>query len=114
MYAAGQGLPRDEAEAAVWFRKSAEQGDAGAQHHLGASCRRACVTSRPAEAQESKVEAYKWFQLAANQGYLGSAAACETLSMVMTREQLDEGHHRVTTFVPAKAGAPGTQSSTGD
>ena len=105
MYAAGHGVPRDEAEAALWFRKSAEQGDAGAQHYLGASCRRACFTARPEEECESKVEAYKWFHLAADQGYKDSAAACETLSLSMSREELDRGKQRVRAFVATQAAA---------
>ncbi len=34
MYAAGQGVPQDDAEAARWYRKAAEQGDASAQYNL--------------------------------------------------------------------------------
>jgi uncharacterized protein len=35
MYARGQGVPRDYAEAARWYRKAAEQGQADAQLNLG-------------------------------------------------------------------------------
>ena len=34
-YATGQGVPQDRAEAARWYRKAAEQGDADAQFNLG-------------------------------------------------------------------------------
>ncbi len=105
MYAAGQGVARDEATAVAWFRKSAEQGDAGAQHHLGASCRRACFTGRREDVCESKVEAYKWFHLAADQGYKGSEAAYEILSLSMSREELTEGDRRVGAFVASKTAA---------
>ena len=35
MYHEGQGVPQDHAQAAVWYRKAAEQGDARAQLFLG-------------------------------------------------------------------------------
>jgi len=35
MYAKGEGVPRDDAEAVTWFRRAAEQGDARAQVKLG-------------------------------------------------------------------------------
>ena len=35
MYARGQGVAKDEVEAAKWFRKAAVQGDAYAQYALG-------------------------------------------------------------------------------
>jgi TPR repeat protein len=36
MYSQGQGVPQDETEAAKWFRKAADQGNATAQWYLGA------------------------------------------------------------------------------
>jgi TPR repeat protein len=35
MYAEGQGVPQDHAEAARWYRKAADQGNALAQFGLG-------------------------------------------------------------------------------
>ena len=35
MYANGEGVPEDHAEAVRWFRLAAEQGDAEAQYNLG-------------------------------------------------------------------------------
>jgi uncharacterized protein len=35
LYFAGQGVPQDYAQAAFWYRKAAEQGDAVAQFSLG-------------------------------------------------------------------------------
>jgi uncharacterized protein len=35
MYAEGQGVPEDDAEAVKWYRKAAEQGLAEAQFNLG-------------------------------------------------------------------------------
>ena len=35
MYANGEGVPKDDAQAVQWYRKAAEQGDAKAQYNLG-------------------------------------------------------------------------------
>jgi uncharacterized protein len=35
MYANGQGVPQDYAEAVSWFRKAADQGVAAGQYNLG-------------------------------------------------------------------------------
>ena len=35
-YFNGEGIPQDDAQAMLWFRKAAEQGDADAQFNLGA------------------------------------------------------------------------------
>ena len=35
MYAIGQDVPQDDAQAVQWYRKAAEQGDAEAQYNLG-------------------------------------------------------------------------------
>ena len=35
MFAKGQGVPQDYAEALKWFRKAADQGEATAQYDLG-------------------------------------------------------------------------------
>ena len=72
MHEAGQGVPRDDREAVVWFGKAARQGDAGAQFHLGQSHYRASQSGLPQDAAESRIEAYKWYHLAAAQGYKGS------------------------------------------
>ena len=36
MYANGQGIPKDEAKAASWYRKAADQGEANAQARIAA------------------------------------------------------------------------------
>ena len=35
LYANGDGVPKDAAESAQWYRRAAEQGYAGAQYNLG-------------------------------------------------------------------------------
>lgn len=101
MYAHGQGVARDEVQSANWFDKAAQQGDAGAQYNLGKSCHRASL--RPTEsALEYRIEAYKWYQLAAAQGYQGSHAASASVLLHMTREDVAAGDARVARFTPTK------------
>jgi hypothetical protein len=62
MYYRGQGLPRDYAEAAKWFRLAADQGDVDAQFHLGV------MYSEGQGMPQDYPEGAKWFRLAADQG----------------------------------------------
>ncbi len=103
MYGVGQGVARDEAKAIGWMRKAADLGDAGAQYHLGTKLHRASLDGLPEAAPESRIQAYKWLQLAAAQGYRGSAAACAFVALSMTREDVADGGRRVAAFVPIPA-----------
>jgi uncharacterized protein len=71
MYAAGQGVPQDDAEALKWFRKAADQGDATAQALLGAMYYKGYGVVVP----QDYSEALKWSRTAADQGN----AAAQTL-----------------------------------
>ena len=102
MYAQGQGVAQDDTQAVLWIRRAAEQGDAGAQHNLGTRSYGASIRGLPADALESKIEAYKWFQLAAAQGYKGSDTACERVTLTMTLEEAAEGNDRAAAFAAAK------------
>jgi len=98
MYSQGQGVPLDDAQALVWIRKAADRGDAGAQHNLGTRCYRASISGPRENAPESRIEASKWFQLAAAQGYLGSDAACERVTLSLSRDEVAEAGRRTTRF----------------
>ena len=103
MYAQGQGVVRNEETAFEWFERAAQQGDAGAQFNLGMRHHRASgVEGLPAVMLESKVEAYKWFFLAAAQGYRGSGSACERVTLSMSHEELADGNRRAAAFVVLK------------
>jgi TPR repeat protein len=104
MYAKGQGVPKDDAKARLWFQKAAVQGDPGAQFNLGLIEHRAIGAGlqRDVDATESKIEAYKWYQLAAAQGYHGSAAACESINLGLTEAQVADGNRRAADFVAVK------------
>ncbi|EEF57589.1 tetratricopeptide repeat protein [Pedosphaera parvula] len=101
MYAHGQGVARDEVKATVWFEKAAMLGDAGAQHQLGMNHQRASKAGM--DNHETWIEAYKWYQLAAAQGYKGSHQACESMALKMTREDVADGHNRVKCFLAKNA-----------
>lgn len=111
MFARGQGLPKDDTAAVMWIRRSAEAGDAGAQFNLGSRYQRCSMDRGRMDCTESCVEAYKWFQLAAAQGYNGSAAACERVSLTMSREEVADGNARVAAFVVKNFSSP-LESST--
>jgi hypothetical protein len=106
MYAAGQGVPRDEAISMGWMQKAADLGDAGAQHHIGLKHHRASLDGLPDAAPESRIQAYKWLQLAAAQGYRGSEAAWAFVALTMTRADVADGGRRIAAFVPARANQP--------
>jgi hypothetical protein len=98
MYARGQGVTVDAAQSVLWFGRAAQQGDAGAQYHLGVRCQRASFEQSPADAAESRIEAYKWYRLAAAQGYQGSSSAWVTLTLTMSRADVTAGDQRVAAF----------------
>ena len=110
MYARGQGVARDAAQSAMWFGKAARLGDAGAQFYLGNSCHRASLEQAPAEASESRIEAYKWYRLAAAQGYKDSAMAWSNLTLNMTRADVAAGNQRVAAFETGRQVARGRRA----
>ena len=62
MYANGQGVVQDDAEAVKWFRLAAAQGNASAQYGLG------FVYANGQGVVQNYAEAVKWYRLAAAQG----------------------------------------------
>jgi TPR repeat protein len=102
MYGRGQGVPRDEQRSLMWIRKAAHLGDAGAQHNLGMRHHRVSLDGVAEKAGESRIEAYKWLQLAAAQGYGPSEASCENVALQMTREGVADAGRRVAAFVPGE------------
>jgi TPR repeat protein len=66
MYYRGQGVPRDDAEAAKWYRKAADQGDAVAQNNIG------LMYDNGRGVPQDYGEAVKWYRRAAEQGQTGA------------------------------------------
>ena len=58
MYAKGEGVPKDAAEAVKWYRKAADQGYAKAQTNLG------YMYANGEGVPKDAAEAYTWFNLA--------------------------------------------------
>ncbi len=106
MYAEGQGVAKDHAQSAVWFGRAAKLGDAGGQYQMGRNCQRASMDGLPADAPEARIEAYKWYQLSAAQGYKDSESAYVMLTVKMTREDVTEANQRKARFVAAGAPKP--------
>ena len=98
MCANGQGMARDASKSMGWLTEAANLGDAGAQHHLGKAFHRASCAGSPQAVLESRIEAYKWYHLAAAQGYVGAAAGGEAVVRSMTRQDVVVGEQRVAEF----------------
>lgn len=105
MYAEGQGMPSDKAQAELWIDRAAHLGDAAAQYRLGIAHQRASLERFAVNASESRIEAYKWLQLADDKGYRDSDMARGLVVLRMTREEVTDGNRRVADFVVAPPGA---------
>ncbi len=84
MYAKGDGVRKDNAEAVKWLRKAAEQGLAEAQYNLGVMYKYGKGVA------QNYVLAHMWMNLASAQGYEGANEGIEGLSQWMTKEQIAE------------------------
>ena len=62
MYANGEGVPQDDAEAVRWYRLAADQGNASAQNNLG------LMYSNGEGVLKDEAEAVRWYRLSADQG----------------------------------------------
>ena len=78
MYQGGQGVLQDYAEAARWYRRAAEQGDAGAQLNLGV------IYGKGHGVAQDYTEGGRWYRLAAEQG---NADAQYNLSLLYDKGQ---------------------------
>jgi TPR repeat protein len=63
MYRHGRGMPRNDTEAVMWYRKAADQGYARAQLNLGV------MYADGRGVPKDLGECVKWYRLAADQGY---------------------------------------------
>ena len=82
MYAKGEGVPEDDAEAVRWFRLAAEQGTATAQLNLGLMY--AIGKGVPVD----DVTAYAWLNIAAAQGQSSANEGKEHVAKLMTQSQV--------------------------
>jgi TPR repeat protein len=82
MYASGEGIPENDAEAVKWFRKAADQGVAYAQYNLGV------MYERGMGVPENSIRAYVWWSMAKTQGHTVATENLEILKSQMTKQQI--------------------------
>ncbi len=101
MFAGGQGVATDHTAALHWINLAATAGDAGAQFYLGNRCHRASFGREVANPTAMRAESYRWFKLAAAQGYKDSAAHCERLTINMSRAEVAEANEGLVQYSAA-------------
>ncbi len=98
MYDLGQGVPRDDAEAARWYRLAADQGDAEAQKNLG------LMYHLGQGVPQDRVAGHMWLSLAAAQASgAGRDTYIESRNAVakqMTAEQIAKAQRRAREWTP--------------
>ena len=94
IYAKGEGVPKNDAEAVAWYRRAAEQGYADAQYNLG------WMYAKGEGVPKNDVDAYFWFNLAAAQGQENAGGNRDITEKQMTREQIAEAQRRSATWKP--------------
>jgi hypothetical protein len=94
MYYDGEGVDKDAAAAAKWFRSAGEQGLASAQFNLGL-----CFANGKGVDADCE-QAWKWLSLASGQGNEDAKKNLAILETRMTREQIAEAQRLAREFKP--------------
>ncbi|MDC0305257.1 sel1 repeat family protein [bacterium] len=97
IYANGNGVPKDYAEAVKWYRKAAEQGDASAQVNLG------WMYDKGKGVPQDYAKAYMFYNLAAAQGHKNAEKNREQIGEAMPQEQIAEGQKLTREWLERKA-----------
>ncbi len=84
LYANGQGVPQDYAQARQWYEKAAAQGLAEAQSNLGA------LYANGQGVLQDFVQAHMWYNLAAANGDTFGGELRDALALQMTPAQIAE------------------------
>lgn len=96
MFAAGEGVTQDYAEAAMWYRQAAKQGAAKAQLSLG-------LLYSQGQGVEQDVEiAYQWTYIAAAQGEKDAIEARDLISGQLDAETRDRVQELATRCLESK------------
>lgn len=82
MYAEGEGVPQDDAEAVKWYRQAAEQGHAKAQFNLG------LMYALGRGVPRDLVQAFAWCDIAAAAGLEPARVVRDSMKANMTPEQI--------------------------
>jgi len=88
MYEQGEGVAKDEMQAAKWYRLAAEQGLAAAQNALG------WMNGEGKGVPRDFITAYVWLNLAATQGDETAKRNRDIVGKQMTAEQIAEAQRR--------------------
>ena len=94
LYLDGKGVPQDNAEAAVWLRRAADQGYAKAQHNLGALLGSGKGVKRDYE------QAYMWMSLCAASGEAGCESQRDQLAEKLSKSKLQRAQRRAREWRP--------------
>ena len=84
MHYEGRGVPRDYAEALVWFRRAAEQGEPAAQANLGR------IYGNGQGVPQDYILAHMWFNLAGVSGDEHARESRDNVAKQMTTTQIVE------------------------
>ena len=93
MYAHGDDVPEDGAEAVRWYRLAAEQGDVSAQLRLG------LMYSTAQGVPEDMVLAYMWYNIAATRDLMLAPRSRNSIEERMTHEQIAEAQRLSTEWI---------------
>jgi TPR repeat protein len=96
MYGQGKGLAQSDAEAAKWFRKAADQGNAPAQVNLS------LLYFTGKGLPQDSTQAYLWCSLAANAGDRNAAALLDKISQQMTPRQITQVKEEIRNWRPTR------------
>src|SRR4029077_17306277 len=94
MYAQGQGVQRNDHQAAYWLRLAAENGLSSAQNNLGVRY------SFGRGVPQDYVLAHMWFNLAAAQGYVAAHGNRDRLAAMMAPAQIAEAQRLAREWKP--------------
>jgi hypothetical protein len=100
VYLKGEGVPKDQAKALLWFRKAAEAGNMEGQRNLGLAFAQGQGT--PVDV----VEAYQWLSVAAKQGDKVAREELADLTKKLTQNQIRQGQERAAAFSRQSARRP--------
>lgn len=109
MYFTGQGLPKNDQQAAAWYRKAADQGLASAQYNLG------LMYGKGQGVLRDDQTVYFWWLLASSQGHQQAASGRDQIERYLSQEERAAAQAAARNWKPKTAaqsmGAPGRSST---
>jgi localization factor PodJL len=96
----GEGGAKDQADATHWFRKAADQGIVDSQYNLGR-----LYENGGYGVPQNKVEAYKWYLVAAAQGDKDAKASADAVKSQLPADQAAAAERTALAFRTAKTPA---------